>query len=127
MKKLLLITIIGLITLTANSQNLNRDNILLYTDTIAMSGGDVLIRDLYGFLPTYKPIDSAYYFPMRRVYYLNYELLVNRKEYYQVAAQDSIYIGSEWYTYEEIYGLIVTINEATWQTVFWEIFQQKIN
>lgn len=127
MKKLILIAIIGLMALAANSQNMNKENLLLYTDTTIITGGDTLVRDVFAFLPVFKPIDTTYYFPYRRVYRLNSELLVNRSEHFEGKYNDTIAIGSNTYTLEEVYNLIKTINEANWQNGMWQIFIQKIN
>ena len=127
MKKLILIAILSLLFSAVQSQNLNRERLLLYTDTVAMSGGDTLVRDVYAFLPTFKPLDTTYYFPYQRIYIMNGKVLPWGREHFEGKYYDTIVIGSITYTLEEVYNLIKTINEANWQSGMWGIFLQKVN
>ena len=128
MKKLILsLAIIAFIALSAESQISNRANLLLYTDTINIVGGDVLIRDVYAFEPVFKPIDTTYYFPYRKVYHMNGELILTKQEYFEGKYDAEITIGENTYTLEDIYNLIKTIDEANWQSGMWGIYLQKIN
>ena len=129
MKKLLLtLAIIFSLTVFAQSQQINfpEGNILVYSDTNNLAGGDVLIRSVYAFVPQ-KISDTTYEYQYKKAYWLNDQQVKNEfisKEFHK---DSTIMIGEVEYTFEEIYNLIVAINESYWKIGSWQTFIQKIN
>lgn len=128
MKKLLLTLAIIFGCYFAQSQQVNfpEGTLLVYSDTNNLAGGDVLIRSIYAFVPQ-KISDTFYEYQYKKVYWLNDEQVKSEfisKEFHK---DSTILIGEVEYTFEEIYNLIVAINESYWKIGSWQTYLQKIN
>ena len=129
MKKLLLtFAIVFGMMIFAQSQQVNfpEGTMLVYSDTNALIGGDTLIRSVYSFVPQ-KTSDTTYEFQYKKLYWLNNEQIKNEFISREGAWDEIITIGSNTYTLEGVYNLIVSIDAANWKLGTWQYFLQKIN
>ena len=131
MKKLLLILVLAFIGFSTQAQQINfpEGNILVYSDTNNLAGGDVLIRSVYAFVPQ-KTSDTTYEYQYKKVYLLNgYQLTVPGGDYvsYEAASDETLLIGGVQRTYDWAYDQVLTINVANWNVASWQTYLQKIN
>lgn len=103
-----------------------RENILIYSDTTALNGGDTLVRLLYGFLPMDRGNDN-YVYEYQKIYKLNDDVILLVPMVYNATPQDSVLLFGQYRTFDWVYPQVVDINETNWQTASWQTFLQKIN
>lgn len=126
MKKLFLtFAIIFGMMMFAQAQTFNRESVQLYADTTSLTGGDIFVRQVYGFLPTEKP-NGDIEFSYVKLYYLNGELLPPISEVHQGVPTDTVVIGGNTYTLKQVYDLIISINQENWINGTWQVFLQKL-
>jgi len=128
MKKLFLILIIAAFAFQMQAQRLNneRENILIYSDTTVLNGGDTLTRLLYGFLPMDRGNDN-YVYEYRKIYKLNSEVILVAPMVYNATPQDSVLLFGQYRTFGWVYPQVVDINETNWQTAAWQTYLQKLH
>ena len=128
MKKLTLILAIICGAMFAEAQQVNfpEGNILVYSDTNNLAGGDVLIRSVYAYVPQ-KTSDTTYDYQYKKVYLLNDEMIKNEFITYTALGSETLIISGVPKTYDWAYPQIVTISVANWKLASWQTFLQKIN
>ena len=129
MKRLILIIAIIFGTMFfAQSQQVNfpEGNILVYSDTNNLTGGDVLIRSVYAYVPQ-KTSDTTYEYMYKKLYWLNDEQIKNEFISYVASSDSTILILGTPRTFEWMYEQVITISIPNWETASWQTFLQKIN
>ena len=129
MKRLILIIAIIFGTMFfAQSQQVNfpEGNILVYSDTNNLTGGDVLIRSVYAYVPQ-KTSDTTYEYMYKKLYWLNDEQIKNEFISYVALSDSTILILGTPRTFEWMYEQVITISIPNWKTASWQTFLQKIN
>ena len=129
MKRLILIIAIIFGTMFfAQSQQVNfpEGNILVYSDTNNLTGGDVLIRSVYAYVPQ-KTSDTTYEYMYKKLYWLNDEQIKNEFISYVALSNSIILILGTPRTFEWMYEQAITISIPNWETASWQTFLQKIN
>ena len=129
MKRLILIIAIIFGTMFfAQSQQVNfpEGNILVYSDTNNLTGGDVLIRSVYAYVPQ-KTSDTTYEYMYKKLYWLNDEQIKNEFISYVALSDSTILILGTPRTFEWMYEQVITISIPNWETASWQTFLQKIN
>ena len=125
MKKLIFIMLLAF-GMIAQAQTFNKETVQLYADTTTITGGDVLIRQVYAFLPTEKPSGNIE-FTFQRMYWLNDMLIPFTSETFEGSPTETINISGVNRTYLWVYNQIISINDANWKTGAWQVFLQKVN
>ena len=110
----------------AQQINFPEGNILVYSDTNNLAGGDVLIRSVYAFVPQ-KTSDTTYEYQYKKVYWLNGDQVKNEFVSYEAASDETLLIGGVQRTYDWAYDQVLTINVANWNMASWQTYLQKIN
>ena len=112
----------------ASAQQINfpEGNILVYSDTNNLIGGDVLIRSVYAFVPQ-KTSDTTYEYQYKKVYWLNGDQIKNEFVSYEAASDETLLISGVQRTYDWAYNQVLTINVANWNVASWQTYLQKIN
>ena len=128
MKKLFLILVLAFIGYGTQAQQINfpEGNILVYSDTNNLAGGDVLIRSVYAFVPQ-KTSDTTYEYQYKKVYWLNGDQIKNEFVSYEAASDETLLISGVQRTYDWTYDQVLTINVANWNVASWQTYLQKIN
>ena len=130
MKKLIII--ISLVALAAmvqaQSQRIEneRPNLLIYSDSTVLNGGDTLKRLLYGFIP----VDigaQRYVYQYTKIYLLNSVAVLEEPLTYIAGPEDTLIIGPTTWKYPAIYPHIIEIDSANWQTASWQTYLQKLH
>ena len=106
--------------------NNERENILIYSDTTALNGGDTLTRLLYGFLPMDRG-NGNYVYQYTLHYVLNSEIIRAVPMIYNANVNDSVFLLGQWRTFDWTYQQIVDINLTNWNIAAWQTFLQKIH
>ena len=129
MKKILLVlaVLVGVaFTSTAQQVNFPEGNLLIYSDTSNLAGGDVFVRALYSYIPQNMG-DGTYTYLYKKLYYLNDDIIKNEFITYRTTVGETLLISGVNRTYQWVQNQVVTISTANWQTATWQTFLQKLN